>query len=75
MNGINASMWVGKAIAQVVGLDPVDDAPAIKRALRALLASGALKRKPGKTPQRKDIMFVVPGEDAPVEAPAQPPNG
>jgi hypothetical protein len=60
----NAALWVGKAIAEVVGLDPVADKSAIERALKALLASGALKRKPGKTSQRKPTMFVVPGEDA-----------
>jgi hypothetical protein len=70
----NAAMWVGKAIAQVVGLDPVDDKPAIERALKALLASGALKRTPGKTANRKPTMLVVPGEDAPVQQTAQPPG-
>jgi hypothetical protein len=72
---IRATMWVGKAVAQVVGLDPVDDAPALKRAVQALLRSGALKRKPGKARGRHAVMLVVPGDDAAVQQPPQPSEG
>jgi hypothetical protein len=72
---IRATMWVGKAVAQVVGLDPVDDAPALKRAVQALLRSGALKRVPGKRGNRTPTMLVVPGDDAQVQQPGQASEG
>jgi hypothetical protein len=71
---IRANMWVGKAVAQVVGLDPVDDAPALKRAVQSLLRSGTLKRVPGKKGNREPTMLVVPGDDAPVQQPERPPE-
>jgi hypothetical protein len=60
---IRAAMWVGKAVAQVLGLSPVDDASVLKRLVEKLIANGALKRKPGKTRERKDAVFVVPADD------------
>jgi hypothetical protein len=72
---IRANMWVGKAVAQVVGLDPVDDASALKRAVQALLRSGALKRVPGKKGNREPTILVVPGDDAPDQQPGQHSEG
>jgi AAA domain-containing protein len=55
-----ASMWVGKAIAQVLSLDPEDDAALIKTTLKRLIEMGALKREPGRDKNREARVFIVP---------------
>jgi Bifunctional DNA primase/polymerase, N-terminal/AAA domain/Primase C terminal 2 (PriCT-2) len=55
-----AAMWVGKAIAQVLRLDPEDDAGMIKATIKRLIEMGALKREPGRDENRKARVFVVP---------------
>jgi hypothetical protein len=74
-HNIRANMWVGIAVAQVLGLDPEDERAVVKRLVQMLLRSGALKRKEDKSSERKDVWFVVAGEDAPVQQPAQPKEG
>jgi hypothetical protein len=59
---IRATMWVGKAVAPILGLSPVDDAVAVKRIIERLITNGALKRVRGKR-DRKDTILVVPGDD------------
>ena len=57
-----AGMWVGKAIAPILGLDPEDkaDVTKIKKVVRKLIRNGALKTEPGRDPRRReDTTFVV----------------
>jgi hypothetical protein len=64
---IRASMWVGEAIAQILGLDPELDRDQIKQVIRKLISEKVLKTIPGKSDRRKDCVFVVPGDwSAPV---------
>jgi hypothetical protein len=66
-----AVMWVGKAVAQVLGLDPELDRDEIKQVIRKLISKKVLKKVPGKSDGRKKCLFVVPGDgSAPV-----PPTG
>jgi hypothetical protein len=68
---VRAGMWVGNAVAQVLGLDPELDKDRIKRVIRKLISEEVLKRIPGKSAGRKPCVFVVPGDwSAPV-----PPTG
>ena len=60
---IRATMWVGKALAPVLGLSPVDDVVVVKRVIERLINSGVLKRVPGKTSGRHPTMLVVPSDD------------
>jgi hypothetical protein len=60
---IRATMWVGKAVAPVLGLSPVDDVVVVKRVIERLINSGVLKRVPGKTGSRHPTMLVVPSDD------------
>jgi hypothetical protein len=66
-----ADMWVGKAVAQILGLDPELDRDQIKQVIRKLISEKVLKKVPGKSDGRKKCLFVVPGDwSAPV-----PPTG
>ena len=56
---VRAGMWVGKAIAQVLGKDPDDDKDAVKAAIKKLITIGVLKTEPGLTTDRHNAMFVV----------------
>jgi hypothetical protein len=60
---VRADMWVGIAVAPVLGLSPIDDVVVVKRVIERLIGSGALKRVPGKTRGRHPTMLVVPGDD------------
>jgi hypothetical protein len=57
---IRAGMWVGKAVAQVLNLDPEDDVAVIKTTIKRLIEMGALKREPGQDRYRRAVIFVVP---------------
>ena len=64
-------MWVGKVVAQILGLDPERDKREITQIIRELFFKKVLKSLQGKTKDRKDRLFVVPGDwSAPV-----PPTG
>jgi len=64
---IRAAMWVGKAIGQVLNLDPEDDVVLIKTTIKKLFEKGALKCEPGRDERRKSVIFVVPcSSSAPV---------
>jgi len=64
---VRAGMWVGKAIAQVLNLDPEDDAALVKKTIKRLIEMGALKREPGRDGRRKQVVFIVPcSSSAPV---------
>jgi hypothetical protein len=55
-----AGLWVGKAVAQVLGLNHEDDVDLLKRVVKSLLDGGALKVVQGKDDNRKTVMFVIP---------------
>jgi hypothetical protein len=59
---VRAGMWVGKAIAPIIGLDPELDKDQIKQIIRELIFQKVLKTTPGKTRDRKSCVFVVPGD-------------
>ena len=64
---VRASMWVGKAIASILSLDPEDDKPKIRKLIKTLISDRVLKTIPGKTAERKPCLFVVDSEwSAPV---------
>jgi hypothetical protein len=54
-----SGMWVGKAIAPILGLDPEDDKPKLKKLVKKLISDRVLKVIPGKTTTRKPCLFVV----------------
>ena len=58
-----AEDWIGRAVAEVVDLDPDDpaDVKTIKAALRAWFANGVLTTEERKDEGRKTRQFVVPG--------------
>ncbi|MGA7310501.1 MAG: AAA family ATPase [Pseudolabrys sp.] len=55
---VRAGMWVGKAIAPILGFDPEADKTKLRKAIRHLLTDGALKTIPGKV-NRRPCLFVV----------------
>jgi hypothetical protein len=57
-----AAMWAGKAVGHVLGLDPEDDAAAIKKAIKKLIEDGVLKTIDGRTDRRKLCLFIVPAD-------------
>jgi hypothetical protein len=57
-----SSMWVGKAVAPLLDLDPDDDQEKVKRTVKRLIKDAVLKVIPGRTHDRKPVMFVVPGD-------------
>ena len=61
---VRADMWVGKAVAPILGLDCefALDKDQIKQVIRKLIFEKVLKTIPGKTKDRKDCLFVVPGD-------------
>jgi hypothetical protein len=59
-DNVRAEMWVGKAVAQVLNLDPEADVALVKATLRRLFEIDALKRKPGQDRYRRETIFVVP---------------
>ena len=63
-----AEMWVGKAVAPVLGLDPVDDAVELKVRLRQLIRTGVLKVIYGTDAResliRLFVVYVAPGFQA-----------
>jgi RecA-family ATPase len=54
-----AAMWVGKAIATVLGIDPVEKQTIIKGTLRELISSKVLTTFMGEDEHRKQRLFVV----------------
>ena len=67
-DNVRAEMWAGKVIGPIVGLDPDDDNEKrrLNRLIGKLIKDGYLRREPGKTPGRKDTIFLVPGDIEPV---------
>jgi hypothetical protein len=58
-----AEMWVGKAVAEVLGLDAEDDVIAVKDAIKKLKKLKALKAVTGwDTGSRRDKTFIVAGD-------------
>ena len=55
-------MWVGKAVAEVLGVDPVDDMIAVKAAIKKLKKNRALKETIGRDGRRHDKTFIVAGD-------------
>jgi hypothetical protein len=70
-----AERWVGKAVAQVMGLDHETDAIVIKQVIKTLLARGVLKEVQGKRGNRAATTLVVPGDAAQGFDPVQPSAG
>jgi hypothetical protein len=65
-----ADVWVGKAIAPILGLDPDDDREVIRKVIRDLIAAHVLRTVQGKTDQRKPCLLVVVNDGfAPVNEP------
>jgi hypothetical protein len=65
---VRADMWVGKVVAPILGLDPELNKREITQIIKELIfIKKVLKLLPGKTKDRKDCLFVVPGDwSAPV---------
>jgi hypothetical protein len=58
-----ADMWVGKAVAEALGLDPTDDAAEVKAVIKKLKKLGALKEVFGRDAgTRRDKAFVIAGD-------------
>ena len=55
---LRADMWVGKAIAPVLGLDPEDDKVVLKQVIKKLLLGGHLKRVLGQDDRRRQRTFI-----------------
>jgi hypothetical protein len=61
-NYSTADMWVGKAVAEVLGLDAEDDVIVVKAAVKKLKKMGALREVIGRDAgRREDKSFVVAG--------------
>jgi hypothetical protein len=55
-----AAMWVGKAIAPILGLDTDDDVLVLKKTIKKLITIGALKTQTGRDERRREPkIFVV----------------
>jgi hypothetical protein len=63
-----AAMWVGRAVAKVMGLDHEDDKATVRRLVKKLLTNGVLVTENRKDGYRNLKPFVVPGEAAAVDA-------
>jgi hypothetical protein len=61
---VRADMWIGKAVAQALGLDHRDDVATVKKITKKLMVTGVLKIEPGKDSQRHDRVFVVLGDQS-----------
>jgi hypothetical protein len=79
---VRATMWVGKAVAQAMGLDHEQNAAELKQVIKILLQRGVLKIVPGKKANREATTLVVVADDpvasggsAPVAEPGQPTAG
>ena len=60
---IQAEAWVGKPVAEVLGLDPEDDKASVKKTIKQLLKEGVLARKQLLDPNRRALKtFIVPGD-------------
>jgi RecA-family ATPase len=72
-----ADMWVGKAVAEILNLDPADNFEQIKGIIKKLKKTGALKETIGRDAgSRRDKTFVVAGNwVAPGFEPNQPDAG
>jgi hypothetical protein len=55
-------LWIGEAVAEVLGLDVTDHKRRIKSLLKAWIESGVLKVEQRKDANRKVRMHVVPGD-------------
>jgi hypothetical protein len=55
---IRATLWVGKAIGEVLGLDPGEHRGILKQVLRTLIATKVLKTRSGFDQQRRPVLFV-----------------
>jgi hypothetical protein len=67
---IQAEMWVGKAVAKVLGLDADADKLMVKNIVSQFLKNGVLKTVPGRDAKREPRMFVVCGDGAGRPTPA-----
>jgi hypothetical protein len=75
-NYSTADLWVGKAIAPILGLNLADDEIVIKNAIKKLLATGALKEVLGRDSKRVERTFVVSGDaSAPALGVGRPEKG
>lgn len=54
--------WIGRAVAEVLGLNTDDDRPRIKALLKVWIANRVLKTVTRKDATRHEKTFVVPGE-------------
>jgi hypothetical protein len=59
---VRAAMWVGKAVAPILGLDPDEEQEKVRRAIKKLTKDGVLKQIGGRTHDRKPCILVVPGD-------------
>lgn len=59
-DSVQAGMWVGKAVAQILNLDPEEDKALVKTTIKRLFEMGVLKREAGRDERRKPVVFVVP---------------
>jgi hypothetical protein len=62
-----ATMWVGRAVAPVLGLDPDEDKEQLKGLIKKLIKEKVLKTLAARTADRKPCVFVVSSDwSAPV---------
>ena len=54
-----ADMWVGKAVAPILGLSADDDAVEVKKAIKDLIRKRVLETVPGRDERRQERTFVV----------------
>jgi len=61
---VRAADWIGRAVAEIADLDADDEADRkqIKIVLKTWFENGVLKTEPGKDEQRRDRIYVVPGD-------------
>jgi len=62
---VRADMWVGKAVAEVMGLNHEDDRELVKGLLKRLFKTGVLKTQEGRNAKRELTIFVVVPADCP----------
>jgi hypothetical protein len=55
---VRATLWVGKAIAEVLGLDAGEHKNIIKQVLQTLIATKVLKCRSGLDQHRRGVLFV-----------------
>ena len=54
--------WIGKAVAEVLDLDPVEDRKRVRALVKTWISNGVLKVERRKDATRRERSYVVPGD-------------